>query len=63
MNALLGKLGDRVLGKLVPKATAKADAYFYQTCWCYGTTRYQKLCYVVGGTTGCVSGCEKRGSC
>ncbi|MFD8527976.1 hypothetical protein ACFV0L_11265 [Streptosporangium canum] len=63
MNALLGKLGDRVLGKLVPKTTAKADAYFYQTCWCYGTTRYQKLCYVVGGTTGCVSGCEKRGSC
>lgn len=63
MNALLGKLGDRVLGKLVPKATAQADTSYYMTCFCYGTARYQKLCHIVGGQTGCVSGCERRGNC
>ncbi|MDP9865772.1 MULTISPECIES: hypothetical protein [Streptosporangium] len=63
MNAALGKLGDRLLEKLVPKATAKADTYYYMHCYCYGTTRYQKLCWIVGGQTGCVSGCEKRGTC
>ncbi|WP_326822958.1 hypothetical protein OHA77_40755 [Streptosporangium sp. NBC_01639] len=60
---VLGKLGDHLLEKLVPKATAKADASYWQTCACYGTTRYAKLCYVVGGISGCADGCVKHGSC
>ncbi|MFF5208605.1 hypothetical protein [Streptosporangium sp. NPDC000396] len=63
MTGVLGKLGDRVLEKLVPKATAKADTYFYRTCYCDGINWYAKLCWVVGGQTGCLSSCENRGKC
>ncbi|MET9419433.1 hypothetical protein ABZY06_01670 [Streptomyces sp. NPDC006540] len=53
---------DKVLDRLVPRATAHADTSFYK--YCTGCTyvevfdaigRWQKLCHVVGGTTGCTT--------
>ncbi|MFC7582631.1 hypothetical protein ACFQYP_01575 [Nonomuraea antimicrobica] len=41
----LNKLGDRLLGKLLPSATASAD-----TC---RTTPYGHRCRIVGGYTIC----------
>ncbi|MER8268048.1 hypothetical protein ABT007_28065 [Streptomyces griseus] len=53
-------LMDKVLDRLVPRATAAADTSFYQNC--DGCTyvevynaigHWQKLCHVVGGKTSC----------
>ncbi|MFI6505083.1 hypothetical protein [Nonomuraea typhae] len=60
---LLGQLGDRLLEKFVPKATAQADSSYWMHCWCYGQTRYMKLCHIVGGTHGCTVGCQARERC
>jgi hypothetical protein len=56
MTGMLERLGDRVLQRLVPKATAKADTSYYVTCSCKNMVRKRKLCHVVGGTSGC-TGC------
>ncbi|AWS43111.1 hypothetical protein [Streptosporangium sp. 'caverna'] len=53
MTGVLGMLGDRVLARLVPKATAKADTSYYAHCYCRERSKFRKLCFVVGGTTGC----------
>ncbi|MFF5208844.1 hypothetical protein [Streptosporangium sp. NPDC000396] len=53
MTGLLGRLGDRVLEKLVPKAAAKADTSWEEYCYCRNMWRYKKWCHVVGGTSGC----------
>ncbi|MEW2298787.1 hypothetical protein AB0958_02200 [Streptomyces sp. NPDC006655] len=56
MNALM----DKVLDRLVPKATASADTSFYKNCTSCGYIEYLgvygrllKLCHVVGGVTSC----------
>ncbi|MBM9620886.1 hypothetical protein ACFQ60_23250 [Streptomyces zhihengii] len=56
-------LMDKVLDRLVPRATASADTSYYKNCdVCtyveeYGHVgHWQKLCHVVGGKTGC-TGC------
>ncbi|MEW2551296.1 hypothetical protein ACWGRF_21165 [Streptomyces zhihengii] len=57
-------LMDKVLDRLVPRATAAADTSFYQYCtgcayvdaW-DAIGRWKKLCHVVGGKTGC-TGCQ-----
>ncbi|MEU5342470.1 MULTISPECIES: hypothetical protein [unclassified Streptomyces] len=56
MNSTIARIGDRVLERLIPKATAQADTSFYQRCYCRGLEEYKKLCHVVGGTSSC-SGC------
>ncbi|MEV1004168.1 hypothetical protein [Nonomuraea sp. NPDC050202] len=58
MTATLRVLGDRVLERLVPRATAKADTSYYKRCACYTSpvVEVMKLCHVVGGTSGC-TGC------
>ncbi|MDP9844059.1 hypothetical protein [Streptosporangium lutulentum] len=53
MTDLLARLGDRVLEKLAPKATAKADTSYYEACYCRERTKYRKLCHVVGGRSSC----------
>ncbi|KAB8195900.1 hypothetical protein FH608_010450 [Nonomuraea phyllanthi] len=59
MTTLLRGFGDRVLERLVPKATAKADVSYYKRCACYSDppVEVMKLCHVVGGTSGC-TGCD-----
>ncbi|HEY9368659.1 hypothetical protein [Streptomyces sp.] len=56
------KLGDKVLERLAPSATAKADTSFYQFCYCSGIYRYERLCHVVGGISSC-GGCSRRSQC
>ncbi|MGW6286277.1 hypothetical protein [Streptomyces sp. NPDC055107] len=53
-------LMDKVLDRLVPRATAAADTSFYKNCdVCTYVAEYghvghwQKLCHVVGGRTSC----------
>jgi hypothetical protein len=53
MTGVLGMLGDRVLARLVPKATAKADSSYYSFCYCRERSKSRKLCHIVGGTTAC----------
>lgn len=55
MTGALGRLGDQLLERLVPKATAKADASWIEVCYCRNLKRYKRECHVVGGTTGCTS--------
>ncbi|WP_217211871.1 hypothetical protein [Streptomyces sp. AC550_RSS872] len=56
MNTLM----DKVLDRLVPKATASADTSFYKYCGGCGyieifdaVGRLKRLCHVVGGTSSC----------
>lgn len=59
----MGRLGDRVLERLVPKATAKADVSYWQTCYCTADhVKYIKYCHTVGGMTGC-GACQRAGGC
>jgi hypothetical protein len=53
MNAFLRGFGDRMLDRLVPKATAKADTSFYKRCYCRPPADVMKLCHVVGGISAC----------
>ncbi|MEU8527689.1 MULTISPECIES: hypothetical protein [Streptomyces] len=62
MNRIVRKLGDRVLERLAPSATAQADTSFYQFCYCSGPYYYRKLCHVVGGYSTCGS-CYRSGEC
>ncbi|TXS55693.1 hypothetical protein [Streptomyces sp. t39] len=56
-------LMDKVLDRLVPRATASADTSYYKNCGAcsyfeaaQAVGHWQKLCHIVGGTTGC-TGC------
>jgi hypothetical protein len=53
MTAVLGRLGDRILGKLVPTASAKAAAEWYVHCYCRERSDFRKICTTAGGTTRC----------
>ncbi|MEV6398956.1 hypothetical protein AB0M39_29935 [Streptomyces sp. NPDC051907] len=54
MIGSIGKLGDRVLERLVPKATAQADTSWTERCYCISERRARfRTCHVVGGTSGC----------
>ncbi|MGW3562308.1 hypothetical protein ACWDSL_00110 [Streptomyces sp. NPDC000941] len=53
-------LMDKVLERLVPKATASADVSYYKKCgscgWVDAFGNYaqlKRLCHVVGGTSSC----------
>lgn len=62
MTKLLRRTGDRVLGILVPKVSAKADTSWTEHCYCKPMWDYRRTCYVVGGTSGC-SACEPVAVC
>ncbi|MEH1166254.1 hypothetical protein V6V47_12790 [Micromonospora sp. CPCC 205539] len=62
MSRVLGNLGDRMLERLVPKATAKADVSWYRQCYCSNHVAYIQLCHTVGGMTGCGT-CYRGGGC
>jgi hypothetical protein len=48
------KLGDRLLERLAPKATAKADTTWYEYCYCTSDWRaIHRICHAVGGTSSC----------
>lgn len=60
MTKLLNKAADKVLGRLVPRSTARADSSW--NAWCGGCTwdkqlqryiRNFKTCHVVGGLSTC----------
>ncbi|MBE8526056.1 hypothetical protein ILP97_52735 [Amycolatopsis sp. H6(2020)] len=53
MTKLLRRAGDRVLGVLVPNASAKADTSWTERCYCKQLWEYRRYCHVVGGTSGC----------
>ncbi|WP_418955695.1 hypothetical protein [Streptomyces tritici] len=55
-------LGDKMLEKLAPSATAQADTSFYKFCYCSGIYYYRRLCHVVGGYTSC-GACYRSGEC
>lgn len=63
MIDFVGRLGDRLLQRLVPNLTASADSSWYVTCYCIKPSgplpayRKRKLCHVVGGISSC-SGCD-----
>ncbi len=62
MNGILTKLGDRVLERLAPSATAQADTSYYKFCYCSGPFYYRRLCHVVGGIASC-GACYRSGEC
>ncbi|MBB6346448.1 hypothetical protein ACWGH8_13925 [Nonomuraea muscovyensis] len=53
MIGALGRFGDRLLERLVPSATARADTTFREYCYCRYTYKHYRTCHVVGGTTSC----------
>ncbi|WP_283138245.1 hypothetical protein [Rhizohabitans arisaemae] len=53
MTSLLGRLGDRIVEKLAPKASAQAAAEWYVHCYCRERSDYRKLCTNIGGRTYC----------
>ncbi|MFC8195726.1 hypothetical protein ACFUTV_10010 [Streptomyces sp. NPDC057298] len=53
-------LMDKLLERVVPKATASADTSYYKYCGACGyvpafdnVARLKRQCHVVGGTTSC----------
>ncbi|MDR8411610.1 hypothetical protein MTP10_23090 [Nonomuraea sp. 3-1Str] len=55
MSNVLGRLGDRMLEKLVPKTSAKAAYEYYVHCYCTERSDYRKLCTIINGRTACGS--------
>ncbi|MEU0572828.1 hypothetical protein ABZ297_46515 [Nonomuraea sp. NPDC005983] len=55
MTHVLGRLGDRILERLVPKTSAKAAYEFYRHCYCRERSDFQKLCTLVNGKEYCGS--------
>lgn len=60
MSKLLGKAADKVLGRLVPKSSAKADSSWNEWCaacaWnpdVQNRARPYRTCHIVGGTQYC----------
>ncbi|GLZ78591.1 hypothetical protein Afil01_33980 [Actinorhabdospora filicis] len=60
MTKLLNKAADKILDRLIPKSTASADTTWNEWCascrWSgHGDrlTRPYRVCYVVGGRSGC----------
>ncbi|MFF9868663.1 MULTISPECIES: hypothetical protein [unclassified Streptomyces] len=55
MTGFMGTMGDRILGRLVPKAVAQADTTFEKICYCNQRNRFyfRQICHVVGGYTSC----------
>ncbi|GAA4671711.1 hypothetical protein [Phytohabitans rumicis] len=53
MTDSLLRFADRMLERLVPKATAKADSTYWVTCYCSGGTKWIKRCHNINGTTSC----------
>lgn len=49
MSRVVNKLGDRILGRLVPKATAKADACWV-AAWTSDGSRCETCCVYSGST-------------
>ncbi|NUW30597.1 hypothetical protein HTZ77_04050 [Nonomuraea sp. SMC257] len=54
MSNVLGRLGDRILEKLVPKTSAAAYEY-YVHCYCRERSDFRKICMLSGGKTYCGS--------
>ena len=56
MTGFVTTLADRLLDRLAPKASAKADTSYYEYCYCTADWRaIYRLCHVVGGTHSCGS--------
>lgn len=54
MIGFVAKLGDRLLERLAPTVTAKADTTWYEYCYCTADWRaIYRTCHVVGGTSTC----------
>ncbi|GAA0913899.1 hypothetical protein GCM10009560_06660 [Nonomuraea longicatena] len=44
MVGIVGRLSDRILDKLAPKATAKADDTWWAHCYCYERSGFGRYC-------------------
>ncbi|WP_433046598.1 hypothetical protein [Dactylosporangium sp. CS-033363] len=63
MAKTLGRIADRVLGRLAPSADAGC-AYEWVTCQCKGGLRYQKRCmYGCSGVPNHCYSCTVTGTC
>ena len=67
MTRILTAFGDRVLARVAPKATAKADTSYEVFCYCSvsasGVYSYWKWCHVVGGSSSCTGCTTKKDWC
>jgi hypothetical protein len=53
MTHSMRRFADRMLERLVPKTTAKADTTFWRTCYCAGGVKRIQRCHTAGGSTSC----------
>ncbi|WP_433073436.1 hypothetical protein ACQP1P_25560 [Dactylosporangium sp. CA-052675] len=44
MVALVNRLADRMLARLVPAARAEADCAYHLSCWCSGGLHWCQKC-------------------
>ncbi|MFD0557144.1 hypothetical protein FB566_2399 [Stackebrandtia endophytica] len=61
----LNRLGDRMLNRLVPQNTARAQNCRTETsfCYCSGGLAYRRVCTVCPGGVGRCSACSVTGTC
>ena len=55
--SLLTRAADRLLRTFVPGLTARADACWYEHCYCRERSGFRRQCCVYGGSTYC-GGCS-----
>lgn len=53
--SMLSRAADRLLGALVPTVTARAEACWFEHCYCRERSGFRRQCCVYSGSTYCGS--------